>query len=162
MTTDEKRHHVDALVHIAKAAKLEGSEILDKYTVAELAEIYNGIGPEFLPEETRNKVTEYLAIFEAAALIHDVRYNEGDGTRKAFNLANVEFRANCRKLAEFHYAWYNWRRYRAYAVSEMLYKAVASEFGWIAFKSASGEDKQKICTSTDKSEQNVPDKEDKP
>ena len=136
MTIDEKRQHVAALEHIAKAAKLEGAEILDKYTIADLAEIYNGIGPEFLPDETRNKVTAYLSIFEAAALIHDVRYHEGDGTRKAFNYANSEFRVNCRKLAEFHYAWYNWRRYRAYAVATMLYEAVSSEFGWIAFSQA--------------------------
>jgi len=136
MTTDEKRQHVSALVHIAKAAKLEGAEILDKYTVAELAEIYNGIGPEFLPEETRNKVTAYLSIFEAAALIHDVRFHESNKTRKAFNFANMEFRENCRILGEFNYAWYNWKRYRAYAVSTILYEAVSSDFGWIAFKSA--------------------------
>lgn len=142
MTIDEKRQHVAALVHIAKAAKLEGAEILDKYTVAQLAEIYNGIGPEFLPEETRNRVTAYLSIFEAAALIHDVRFQEGNKTRKAFNYANAEFRENCRKVAEFHYTWYNWRRYRAYAVATMLYKAVSSEFGWIAFTEASNANKK--------------------
>ena len=137
MTIDEKRRHVDALVHIAKAANLEGAEILDNYTVAQLAEIYNGIGPEFLPEETRNRVTAYLSIFEAAALIHDVRFQESDKTRKAFNFANMEFRENCRTLGEFHYAWYNWRRYRAYAVSTILYEAVSSDLGWIAFNQAS-------------------------
>lgn len=142
MTTDEKRQHVAALVRIAKAAKLEGAEILYKYTIAELADIYNGIGPEFLPEDVRDKVTAYLSIFEAAALIHDVRFHEGDGTRKAFNYANAEFRDNCRKLAEFHYAWYNWRRYRAYAVATMLYEAVSSEFGWIAFTEASNTNKK--------------------
>lgn len=136
MTIDEKRQHVAALVGVAKAANLEGAEILDNYTVAQLAEIYNGIGPEFLPEETRNKVTAYLSIFEAAALIHDVRFQESDKTRKAFNFANMEFRENCRLLGEFHYAWHSWKRYRAYAVSTILYEAVSSDLGWIAFNQA--------------------------
>lgn len=147
MTCAERKVHAAQLALLANRLGLGGAEILVPYGAEELASLYNGIGPDFLPEPVRAKVTEYLALFEAAALIHDVRYSLGDATRYQFNYANMEFRNNCRKLAEV-YPWYNWRRYRAYAVAEALYKAVSSDLGWTAFCTASANATSNITKTT--------------
>ena len=119
---------------IALAYSLEGA--LFAYDVRrsmpddKFAALYNGIGPDCLPAEVRDKITGWLSLFAPAALIHDVRYSFADGTRKPYNFANIEFRNNCRILADLAYPWYSWRRYRARAVGEFLYKCVASPAGW--------------------------------
>lgn len=124
---------IDELVKKAVVADLGGLDILAGYSYEDLAKCYNGIGPEFLPAGARAKVTDYLSLFEPAALIHDVRYDDSDGSRYGFNFANLEFRENCFKLADAAYPWYSWRRYRAYLAAEALFSAVASEAGWVAY-----------------------------
>lgn len=128
---------IDELVQIAVAADLEGLDFLSTFTYDQLADGYNGIGPEFLGPELRAKATAHLALFEPAALIHDMRNDVGDGTRYAFNYANIEFRENCEKLAKAAYPWWSWRRYRALAVSRLLYDFVSGQPGWVAWCEAS-------------------------
>ena len=53
--------------------------------------------------------------------------------RHAFNYANYEFFANCRKCAAAEYRWWDWRRYRAYAVAKVLYNFVSGASGWEAW-----------------------------
>ncbi len=98
------------LVQKARDLKLENVEILDRYSEAEIAEIYNGIGPDRFPDWLRKIVTESAELFEAAALIHDVEYDEG-GTREQFTAANDRFRRNCYTLVKDRYGWYDIRRY---------------------------------------------------
>ena len=133
----KSEEEIDELLKIAVEARLEGLDFLASFTYAQLAEGYNGIGPEFLPSAIREKVTAYLHIFEPAALIHDMRNHVGDGTRYGFNYANLEFRANCLKLANFTYPWYSWKRYRARAVAFLLFDFVAGQPGWVAWCEAS-------------------------
>lgn len=133
---------IDELVKIAVAADLEGVDFLSQFSYAQLADGYNGIGPEFLPAGARAKVTDYLSLFEPAALIHDVRYDDSDGSRYGFNFANLEFRENCFKLARAAYPWWNWRRYRAYLAAEALFSAVASEAGWVAYSESFSKKRQ--------------------
>lgn len=128
---------IDELVKTAVEADLKGLDFLAQFSYAQLAEGYNGIGPEFLPPAVRERVSEILEIFEPAALIHDMRYFVGDGCRRCFYYANWEFQENCRKLANRAYPWYSWKRYRARAVADMLANAVSSEAGWIAWQEAS-------------------------
>ena len=132
-----KEGKLDALVKIAVEADLKGLDFLSQFSYAQLAEGYNGIGPEFLPPRVRDRVSEILEIFEPAALIHDMRYSVGDGCRRCFNYANWEFQENCRRLANRAYPWYSWKRYRARAVADWLVDAVSSEAGWIAWQEAS-------------------------
>jgi len=133
---DEKT--IEELVKRAVLADLDGVEFIQDCSYAELAAAYNGIGPEWLPGALREKVTRYLALFEPAALIHDMRYAKGDGTQLAWQQANEEFRQNCRRLADAAYPWWNWRRYRAYAVAEALFDCVETVGGLAAYQSAVG------------------------
>ena len=98
------------LIQKAYSLNLEGVHILDKYSVEEIGKIYNGIGPDRFPDWLRKIVTESASLFEAAALIHDVEYDEG-GTREQFTAANDRFRRNCYTLVKDRYGWYDIRRY---------------------------------------------------
>ena len=137
METNENRSALVAgLVEIALVAKLDGADWASRYGLAWLSDAYNGIGPEFLPPALRAKVTDWLHIFEPAALIHDARNHVSDGSRKNFEQANDEFLWNCRQLADFHYPWYSWKRYRARFVAAALYDFVSGTPGWIAWQQA--------------------------
>jgi hypothetical protein len=128
---DEKT--IEELVKRAVLADLDGVEFIQDCSYAELAAAYNGIGPEWLPGALREKVTRYLALFEPAALGHDMRNYMSDGSRKGFNYANMEFHENCLKLADHAYPWWNWRRYRARLVAHALYDFVRGDGGWKAW-----------------------------
>ena len=101
---------VKELIKKARKLRLENVEILDRYSEEEIAEIYNGIGPDRFPDWLRKIVTESAELFEAAALIHDVEYDEG-GTREQFTAANDRFRRNCYTLVKDRCGWYDIRRY---------------------------------------------------
>lgn len=133
---NDKRAHVAELITTARAAGLEGVALLDR-GVDEIAAEYNGIGPEFLPDEIRDEVTRFLAIFEPAALIHDLRYSRADGTREGFETANMEFHANCLTLARAKYPWWRFVSRRvAEKTAFALFKAVDSYLGWVAYRRA--------------------------
>ena len=131
---DEKT--IDDLVTAAVMADLEGLEFLTEFDDATLCREYNGIGPEWAGATLRDIATEHLALFEPAALIHDMRVSQSDGTHKGFNYANMEFLENCLKLADARYPWYSWRRWRARAVAHVLYDCVRSDGGWKAWMDA--------------------------
>lgn len=101
---------VKELIQKARKLHLENVEILDRYSEEEISRIYNGIGPDRFPDWLRKIVTESAELFEAAALIHDVEYDEG-GTREQFTAANDRFRRNCYTLVKDRYGWYDIRRY---------------------------------------------------
>lgn len=138
----KRKEDIEELLKIAVAADLGGVDFLSQFSYAQLADGYNGIGPEFLPADIRKKVSDQLDLFAPAALIHDLRYAAGDGSRYGFNYANFEFRENCFKLAQGAYPWWNWRRYRALLAAEALFGAVASDAGWIAYCEASNQNKE--------------------
>ena len=124
---------IDELVKTAVLAELDGVEFIQGFDYATLCREYNGIGPEWAGATIRAKVTQYLALFEPAALVHDMRNYMSDGSRKGFNYANMEFLENCRTLADAAYPWYSWRRYRARAVAHLLYDFVDGPGGWTAW-----------------------------
>ena len=130
---------IDSLVQRAVVADLDGLDFLSSYDYKEIAADYNGIGPEWMPADLREKVSGYLDLFAPAALIHDMRYQVSDGSRFGFNFANMEFWGNCVKLAEDAYPWYNWRRYRARLAAAALYDFVRSQGGWKAWCDAKKE-----------------------
>ena len=135
----KSEQEIDALVRRAVDAGLEGLDFLSSFTYAELAEGYNGIGPEFLPAGVRALLSRKLHIFEAPAVIHDMRNHVADGTRAAFLHANDEFRRNCLRMAELAYPQQpgvkdDILRARAKAVAEVLYCFVSADgFGWKAW-----------------------------
>lgn len=134
---DEKKAKVGKLIDEARAAGLAGAGWCVGLGVDRVAEEYNGIGPAFLPADVRAKVTEWLALFEPAALIHDCRTGASDGWREGFLAANDEFRRNCHVLAARAYPWWSWRRWRARAVAQVLFGFVSADgFGWKAWLDA--------------------------
>jgi len=112
---------------------LVGGDFISRFDCETIRREYNGIGPEFFNPKLRAKVTEFLAIFEPAAVIHDMRNFESDGKRSAFDYANWEFLENCRKCANAAYPWWSWKRYRARAVAKILYDFVSGAPGWKAW-----------------------------
>ena len=103
------------------AADLEGREILDGYTDTELRLLYNRLGPDSFPAWLRGALSDLNRWLEPAALIHDVEWSNSDGTRERFTASNLRLRRNGHRLARYHFAWYDPRRY--------LYQNRASRFG---------------------------------
>lgn len=133
--TDNMRHVCNLMV-VANTANLQGVDFLNDMGWNRAMAAYNGIGPEFLPDDIRDRVTDFLSLFEPAALIHDCRFELSNGSRMAFLLANDEFRHNCIKLANCRYPWYSFRRYRAHAVAALLFDFVSGVSGWKAWLDA--------------------------
>lgn len=128
---DENR--IEKLIAEATEAGLEGLDFLRCFGLAEIVGEYNGIGPEWAGALVRAVVTEKLAVFEPAALIHDLRNAVSDGTEFCFRAANTEFLHNCLALADRAHPWWSWKRYRARLISHALYDFVSSPGGWLAW-----------------------------
>ena len=133
----EKEATLDALVNAAVKVGLDGTDAVAKYSYEELGRIYNGIGSDAMPERIRERVTDYLSLFEPAALIHDVRYHESDGTSAAWHEANQEFLHNCLELVARKYGWINiFRVGRAKIAAYAMFDFVESPLGHAAWMKA--------------------------
>lgn len=113
---------------------LSGVEILRGYTPAELASLYNGIGPEWFPDELREAIDNLNPSLECCALIHDVRFATGDDSAKSFKAANDELRENGCKVADARYPqWYRfYPRWRLKAKAR-AFASLCQRFGWTAW-----------------------------
>ena len=128
---------ISELLYTAAVVQLDGLDFARQFTRDEIAAAYNGIGADWMGEELRKKLTDLLALFAPAAMIHDLRYTKSDGARFGFNYANIEFHNNCLKLARWAYPWWRLiRRWVAENAALALYKAVSSEGGWKAWTDA--------------------------
>ena len=137
---------IDELVKRAVAAELDGLDFLTQFTYAQLADGYNGIGPEMLKAELRAKITKYFDVFAPAALGHDLRNELSDGTRQSFMFANYEFLVNCIKLALARYSWKSLKRYASVCAAWEAYKFVAGDVGWTAWLQAKGRHAAKMAS----------------
>lgn len=126
---------ISKLITIAQQNNLFGREILTWFSEEDIAEIYNGIGPDRFPKWLRDIITEANGLFEPAALIHDVRYHIG-GTFEDFTAANKEFRENCYTLVKAVYGWYDPRRYK-WRFRAWRYAGYCQEFGWSGYNKIS-------------------------
>jgi hypothetical protein len=108
---------------------------------AEIDCVYNGAGPDWMPQWGRDVLTGFLRIFKAAIAIHDWRFEYADGSEAGFKTANREFLANMRKIISaeysiwepFYWKW-QWRAWIAYRT--------CVRFGWSAWiDNKSGEEK---------------------
>ncbi len=121
------------LRRLCAACELENRSILDKYTDAELAHIYNGIGPEWFPQWLRKVMDALHPSLAPAAFIHDVEWSESDGSRAAFDMSNARFRRNGLKLAAMVFEWWRPRRYKV--MWDAVKFALACQcFGWRAWR----------------------------
>ena len=119
---------VEELIKKARELKLENVEILDRYSEAEIAEIYNGIGPDRFPEVLREFLNTLHPTLQIVALIHDLEYHEG-GTREQFTASNERFYRNGKTAAFDAYSWYDPRRYLVWNKARQ-FSNLCELFGW--------------------------------
>lgn len=122
---------IEELIRKIKTMELEGAEILDRFTAEAIGKIYNGIGPDRFPDWLRKIITESAGIFEPAAVIHDVEYENG-GTWQDFTDANERFRRNCYRLVKAEYPWWSPLRY-AWLNRARRWANYCQMFGWDGF-----------------------------
>lgn len=130
----KKLAEITALIKKACDLKLTDAGWVACFAPEELAAVYNGIGPEWLPISIREKLTKYLAIFAPACLIHDFHYWIGDGTLKDFNYANDTLEANCRKCINAETKWYQLLRRAAGYYAAHLIAEACRRYGWSAYR----------------------------
>lgn len=117
---------------VCEEHELEGREILAKYTDAELAAIFNGIGPEAFPAWLRAALDALHPSLAPVALIHDVEWHESDGRRETFTESNGRFRKNGCKVASASFGWWRPRRYKV-MWDAVKFARICQRFGWSAF-----------------------------
>ena len=128
-TTEEARR----LRGLCESHSLENREILAKYTDAELASIYNGIGPEAFPQWLRAALDAVHPSLAPVAFIHDVEWHESDGSADAFDMSNDRFRRNGCKVATDDFGWWRPRRYKV-MWDAVKFARVCQRFGWRAWR----------------------------
>ena len=118
----------------AEEFQLENREILGKYTMTELASIYNGIGPDAFPEWLRNVISSLHPSLAVVAFIHDIEWHESDGSEEKFAGSNNRFKTNGYAVAKAEYGWYNPLRYVVMNQARR-FGNVCQLFGWSAWTS---------------------------
>lgn len=125
--------------------KLQGREIIGKYLKSEIQEIYNGAGPDSWIELGREVLTILMSLFKPAILIHDLDFDNSDGTEETFQKVTDRWKANCRAVLDANYPLLTWkqlmpeyRRERAYWYGVMVLgnKAVSGDSARAAWKAA--------------------------
>ena len=92
-----------------KRYALEGCEILDNYTNSEISSIYNGAGPDSWKPIARQILTELMKLFKPEILLHDVQFEESDGTRETFDHVTDLWKRNCRKIFDTEFPLWTWK-----------------------------------------------------
>ncbi|MFA7186464.1 MAG: hypothetical protein WC082_16295 [Victivallales bacterium] len=102
--------------------------------VETLEKIYNGCGPDWLPEFIRTGLTEYFEFFEPAFLEHDYSFEMSDKSREGFNAANKRLYGNCQKLIAARFSWWTEpiKKARYHLKARIIYRA-CDKFGWSAW-----------------------------
>ena len=130
--------HLEDIIRIrseVERLQLDGGEKVLIQPIAQLAKIYNGTGPAFLPESIRGALDKAAKPFLPAVMVHDGDFEDSDGTVKSFNAANKRLLKNCIICATDAAPWYSWRRYALIAEAWTIYRA-CDRFGWSAWMAA--------------------------
>ena len=126
------RFEINRLKEVCAACALEGREKLYAHTDEELCRIYNGIGPEYFPGCLRTVLDALHPSLAPVALIHDVEWNDSDGTKESFAASNARFRRNGIKVACATFPWWRIRRYKV-MWDAWKFARICQRFGWTAW-----------------------------
>lgn len=100
---------------------------------------YNGCGPAWLPNDLRNKLTDWLGRFESAFMIHDCDYSfkeNHDSSEANFTKANKRLQNNCWIIVKKEIAAHRIiKRFQLYLATRDIYLAV-QKGGWKAWQEA--------------------------
>ncbi len=89
--------------------QLAGREILDRFTLEELAEEYNGAGPDSWLPDARAVLTAAMALFKPVVLIHDIQFAQSDGTDEGFARTVSDWCANTKKIMDAEFPLFTWK-----------------------------------------------------
>lgn len=123
---------VKRLKYLCEKYELEGREILDHFTNAQLQRVYNGIGPESFPSWVRGLINFLHPTLEPSAFIHDAEWELSDGTKESFTASNDRFKRNGYKTAKAEFGWWRPRRYVVMNQARR-FGNICQAFGWDAW-----------------------------
>ena len=118
---------------------------------------YNGCGPERWPSDIRERLDEKTRLYAPSILVHDLDFEESDGTDEKLHEANERFHRNNRRIFDFHYPlWslmmfrpsYRIERAKAFAAMAALNLATKDIFtrnAWNAAYKRRGESSEQSC-----------------
>ena len=102
--------HLKKLMELCEKYELEGVRTVEKYTLEELARIYNGAGPDSWIPAARDVLTDLMELFEPVVLIHDVQFSESDALHETFERTVDVWKQNCKKIFDAEYPLWTWRQ----------------------------------------------------
>lgn len=105
--------HLKKLMELCEKYELEGLRTVEKYTLEELARIYNGAGPDSWIPAARDVLTDLMELFEPVVLIHDVQFSESDALHETFERTVDVWKQNCKKIFDAEYPLWTWRQLSA-------------------------------------------------
>lgn len=105
--------HLKKLMELCEKYELEGVRTVEKYTLEELARIYNGAGPDSWIPAARDVLTALMELFEPVVLIHDVQFSESDALHETFERTVDVWKQNCKKIFDAEYPLWTWRQLSA-------------------------------------------------
>lgn len=89
---------VKKMIEEAEAKKLQGRDILKKYTPKQITQLANGIGPNWEPDWVAKTLNWLMPWGRIPATIHDLEWAEGQGNTREFHRSNERFLHNNEKL----------------------------------------------------------------
>ncbi len=143
--------------------KLDGREILEKYLIEEISEIYNGAGPDSWIELAREVLTALMSLFKPVVMIHDMDFNESDGTEATFQVVTARWKANSKRIMNTEYPLWtlkqlsrDYRLKRAYWYGVMLLanEAISGDNARAAWQAA--HNRKQITTDSPEKKGNAP------
>lgn len=135
---------INDLMKQCEEYRLSGREILNRFTIEEIAEEYNGAGPDSWLPEARDILTIAMALFKPVVLLHDLQYAQSDGTDEGFARTVDDWCTNTRKIMNAEFPVFTWqlfdrgyRRELAYWTSvrktaDLAISTKAAKEAWIA------------------------------
>ena len=70
---------------------------------------YNGCGPERWPENIRDTLDDITRIFAPSIMVHDLEFDESDGTAEKMHEANERLHSNNMAIVRHYYPLATWR-----------------------------------------------------
>ncbi len=128
---------VKAICDLVEKYQLDGRDVLKKYSLEEIAGIYNGAGPDSWIELAREVLTSLMSLFKPVIMIHDLDFNESDGAKKTFQEVTDRWIKNCRIVLNAEYPLWTWKMLRpSYRIERAKWWAIM-EAGNLAISSDS-------------------------
>lgn len=122
-----------AAYELARKYALDHVEIAAKYTLEELARMYNGIGPEAFPGWLRAALDAVHPSLAPVAFVHDIEWSESDGSEESFAASNNRFYENGKRVACAKFGWWRPRRYKV-MWDAWKFSRICQKFGWSAWR----------------------------